>query len=371
MLNRILIIGGGIAGLSIAWKLAKTGAQIVLFERGNLAREASWAAAGMLAAHVEAEPGEDALLPFALEAQKRWPAFAQELSAASGMDAGYRETGTLFVAARRDDVGVLQQRHDYLNARGLGLEWCDGDDLRRAEPFLHPRITRALLSKRDHQADNRLTVQALIAACKKAGVELRENSAVEKVIIKDKRVSGVVVKGETIAADCVVLAAGAWSGGIDGLAEFAPPVFPMKGQVLALQMDAQRPLMRHVVWTPRAYFVPRADGRLIIGATMEDKGFDTQLTGGGVLSLLEEARDVLPGMEELPLMESWVNFRPTTPDDAPIIGGCGAQGLVFATGQHRNGILFTPLLADTIRDYITGGQLPDIARPFSVDRFKH
>ncbi len=370
--KEIKIIGGGVAGLCIGWKLAASGYAVTLYDSGEVGRGASWAAAGMLAAAIEAEPGEDALLPFALEAQQRWPAFARELESYSGKSAGYAESGTLFIAAEADDLGILKQRHAYLSARGLPVNWCAPGELRKKEPFLAPRITSALFSAHDHQADNRLLVEALHAACRKAGVTIHARAPVEEILISGGRVSGLKVKGETLAAENIILCAGAWSATIKGLpAEIIPPVFPMKGQMVALQMEPRLPLLRHVLWTPQIYMVPRADGRLIIGATMEDKGFDSQMTAGGMLHLLREAWEVLPGIEELPLIESWAGFRPTSRDDAPIIGASGIEGLTYATGQHRNGILFTPLVGRIIHDYIVTGQLDDLAAPFTMERFAH
>ncbi|HZT51315.1 MAG TPA: FAD-dependent oxidoreductase, partial [Stellaceae bacterium] len=170
------------------------------------------------------------------------------------------------------------------------------------------------------------------------------------------------------AADVVVVAAGAWSGQIAGL-PLKLPVRPVKGQMLALRMDAAAPLLRHVIWAPKAYLVPRGDGRLIVGATTEERGFDERLTAGGVLALLEGAWRALPGIEELPIDEMWVGFRPGSRDDAPMLGPCGAEGLVVATGHHRNGILLTPVTAEVVARFVLEGVLDPVARPFSSDRF--
>jgi len=368
----VSIIGAGVAGLGIAWQLAQQGYAVKVFDQGAVGQGASWAAAGMLAAVLEAEPGEDALLPFVLEAQALWPEYARSLEAYSGLAVGYRETGTLSIAPLRDDVGVLQQRLSFLQQRGLPVRWLDRADLKAREPFLAPRIAHALYSPHDHQVDNRALVQALHQAALKAGVEIFPHHKIDRIILENNRVQGMVVKGEALAAPCVVLAAGAWSGSIAGLPAHAlPPVFPMKGQLLALQMEVRQPLLRHVVWTPQVYLVPRCDGRLVVGATMEDKGFDTGLTAGGLLHLLRETWEVLPGIEELPLLESWAGLRPTSRDDAPILGASGVEGLVLATGQHRHGILMTPLLAKTVADYIISGELAAIATPFTMARFSH
>lgn len=367
----IHIIGGGVAGLSLAWRLAQSGLRVTVFDKGAIGRGASWAAAGMLAAVVEAEPGEDVLLPFVLESQRMWPEFARELQTYTGLDIGYRESGTLFVAAERDDEGLLKQRFDFLKARCLPVEWLERGELRKREPYFSPRVTHGFYSASDHQVDNRMLVDALHAACKKAGVELHAHADVSEIKISGGRATHLVVNEGIIAVDAVVLAAGAWSGTIKGMPlEASPPVFPMKGQLLALQMDTRQPLLRHVVWTPQLYLVPRSDGRLIIGATLEDKGFDASLTAGGILHLLRETWEALPGMEELPLLEAWAGFRPTSRDDAPILGESAIENIGFMTGQHRHGILMTPLLASAMSEYILKGRLPDIAAPFTIQRFK-
>jgi glycine oxidase len=193
---------------------------------------------------------------------------------------------------------------------------------------------------------------------------------VHAVDIDGERARGVVVDGERLPAEVVVLAGGAWSAGLDGLPAAArPPVRPVKGQMLALRMDPQRPLLRHVLWAPKGYLAPKADGRLIVGGTVEERGFDPDLTAGGVLALLEAAWRALPAIEELPIDEFWTGFRPTSRDDAPILGPTAIEGLFVATGHHRNGILLTPLTALAVSAAIMSGRLPEVIRDFTIDRF--
>lgn len=306
-----------------------------------------------------------------LESQKQWPLFAKELEAASGENIGYHECGTLFIAGEKDDEGLIEQRFRFLSSRGLPVNMLSRGDLRKVEPYFSTRVSSALYSPHDHQVDNRALTAALLAACKKAGVTITENTAVTRIVIDDGAVRGLEINNTVINASHVVLAAGAWSGSMGGIPQnILPPVFPMKGQLCALQMDARAPLLRHVVWTKHVYLVPRKDGRLIIGATMEDKGFDDSLTGGGLLHLLHRTWEVLPGIEELPFIESWAGFRPTSRDDAPILGPSGINGLTYATGQHRHGILMTPLLAGAVASYIINGALPDVALGMTMARFK-
>jgi glycine oxidase len=369
--KHIHIIGAGVAGLGIGLRLAQAGCAVDVYDKDEAGHGASFAAAGMLAAILESEPGEEALLPFLLEAQTLWPGYARELNALSGKDVGYIETGTIFAARERDDIGILRQRHSYFHNRGIALEWLDRDQLHAREPFISPRAHNALYSAQDHQVDNRALVAALLAACQKAGVTIHARTPVDEIVIADNRVTGLRIAGKITPAENVILAAGAWSGSMKGLPEKnLPPVYPLKGQMLALQMDPKQPLLTHVLWTPRVYLVPRADGRLVIGATMEDRGFESVARAGSVLHLLREAFDILPGIEELPLIESWTGFRPTTRDDAPILGPSGVDGLCYATGQHRHGILLTPLLADVLCAYIMSGRLNPLAAALTMARFQ-
>ena len=357
-------------GLSIGWRLAAAGCPVDLYERGVAGRGATWAAAGMLAACVELEPTEEALLALDRLSQSMWPDFARELEAASdGIDVGYREEGTLVVALTRDDVEKLRFAWEMQRDAGIPLEWLSGAAARQREPYLNPRIAAALYSPQDRQVDNRQVAAALVAAFRRAGGRLHERAEVDAIDIAGGRAQGVVVAGERRAADIVVLAAGAWSAGVPGVPEAArPPVRPVKGQMLAVRMDRAAPLLRHVVWGPTGYLVPRRDGRLLVGATVEERGFDGTLTAGGLYTLLDAAWRVLPGIEELPIDETWTGFRPGSRDDAPYLGPTAIAGLVLATGHHRNGILLTPVTAAAIADFVLTGTVAQAIRPFAVDR---
>jgi glycine oxidase len=324
----------------------------------------------MLAAAIETEPGEEPLLPLTLESQRLWPDFARELLAATGISVEYRDEGTLVVALNRDDAETLRHSFDFQRSLGLDIEWLNAVDARRREPHLKPGIAAAVFSKNDHQVENRALARALIAACRSAKVNLHEHCAVAEIVTAGGRACGVETAQGREDADIVVLAAGAWSREVGGIpAAYQPPVRPIKGQMLAVQMDPQAPLLHHVVWLPRAYLVPRNDGRLLIGATVEERGFDTSLTAGGMLALIEGAWRGVPTIEELPISETWVGFRPGSRDDAPMLGPSGIDGLVIATGHHRNGILLTPISAGVISDYILSGRLPEAAVPFDPQRF--
>jgi len=324
----------------------------------------------MLAAGIEAEPGEASLYGLNRRSQELWPGFAAELEAASGLAVGYRDEGTLAVALSRDDVAQLRFHYDYQRSLGVALEWLSGADARRREPHLHPSLAAAVLSPRDHQVDNRRLVTALRRAFLAAGGRLHEHSPVSAIETAGGRVTALRLGDCRQQADIVVLAAGAWSTEIAGLPRAAqPPVRPVKGQMLALRMDAAAPLLNHVVWTPKVYLVPRRDGRLIVGATVEERGFDPSLTAGGIFALLEGAWRAVPGIEELVIDEMWAGFRPGSRDDAPVLGPSPVEGLVLATGHHRNGILLTPVTAEAVSRFILCGERDEAIRPFAIERF--
>jgi glycine oxidase len=367
---KTVVIGAGVVGLSIAWRLAQAGCPVTVFDRAKAGRGASWAAAGMLAAAVETEPGEEKLLALTLESQKLWPRFAREIEAASGISIGYRDEGTIVVALTRDDAAQLRFSYEFQRSLGLDIDWLSGAEARRREPHLQPGISGAVLSPKDHQVENRLLGSALVRAARRAGVVLYEHCPVREVELSGGRARGVVSDRGSDPADIVVLAAGAWSREIAGIpASYLPPVRPIKGQMLALSMDPAAPLVRHVIWLPRGYLVPRLDGRLIVGATVEERGFDDKITAGGLLALIEGAWRAVPAIEELPVAETWVGFRPGSRDDAPMLGPSGIDQFVVATGHHRNGILLTPITAAAISAYVLTGRLPEVVTPFAPDRF--
>lgn len=365
---KVAIIGGGVIGLGLGWRLAQRGVAVDIFERDRAGSGASHAAAGMLAAACEAEPGESALGVLNRASLDLWPDFAAELEAASGMAVGLRREGTLIVALNRDDAARLRHDMAFQRSQGIELEWLTPAEAREKEPCLAPQLAGALFSPADIQVDNRALAASLAEAFRRAGGTLREQAPVERVEIANGRACAVVVAGEVHDADVVVLAAGAWSGGFD-LPVPRPPVRPVKGQLLAVQMSPADPLLRHVVWAPKAYLVPRADGRLIVGATVEERGFDTQITAGGLFSLLDGAWRAVPGIEELPVIETWVGFRPTSRDDAPILGPSALPGLMFATGHHRNGILLTPVTAEAMAATILEKRVDPRIAGFGIGRF--
>jgi glycine oxidase len=367
----IAIVGGGVIGLSIGWRLAQAGARVSVFERDAAGRGASWAAAGMLAAGSEVEPGESVLFGLLKRSQAMWPDFAAELAAASGIDVELRTEGTLAIALNADELGRLRQTHALQQRTGVMARWLTRSEALELEPGLNPRLSGAVLAAEDYQVENRILAEALKTAFLAAGGTLHEQAGQVAVRVVGGRAFGVTANGIAYPAATVVVAAGAWSPDVPGLPpEAVPPVRPVKGQMLALRMDPAAPILNHVLWTQKAYLVPRRDGRLLVGATTEERGFDANLTAGGMLGLLESAWRALPGVEELPIVESWVGFRPGSRDDAPILGETGVPGLILATGHHRNGILLTPLTARTLADLVMTGETDKDIAAFGLDRFR-
>ncbi len=351
---KVAIIGAGVNGLGIGWRLAQSGCIVDIFDRGEAGRGASWAAAGMLAAASEVEPQEEGVLKLHLHSQRLWPAFTKELEASSGIGIDYRSEGTLILATG-DEVDRLRFRYEHMRALDLDVEWLSANAARDAEPALGPTLRGAISAPQDHQVDNRKVTMALHKAALTAGARLHEHS--EVTLDSGK----VIVHGKIHDADIVILAAGAWAGELADV-----PVRPVKGQAISLQ--AAPYFLSHVIWTRGAYIVPRRDGRLIIGATVEEKGFDDSITAGGMLTLLHSAWHALPDIQELPILETWAGFRPGSPDDAPILG-YGPANIVYCCGHNRNGIMLLPAMIEAISQLVLSGSLPDLAASFTMDRF--
>ncbi len=367
--GQVLIVGGGIMGLGIGWELARAGCGVTLCERAQAGRGASWAAAGMLSPLVEAQVVEEELVRLGLASSRLYPEWVAQLEEYAGMEVGYRREGALKVALDRDDVGVLEHLFETQRRLGLEVEWLRGAEAREQEPLLSPRVAAAISCEGDHQVDNRRMLEALIAAFSKAGGILREQAPVERVEVGEGRVRGVRVAGEWVAADTVVLAAGCWSATVGGIPECArPPVRPVKGQMLAAEME-QGVQLGKVVWAPEAYLVPKEGGRLLLGSTSEEKGFDTRLTAGGLFSILRGAWEAVPGIYDLPIVETWTGLRPGSRDNAPILGKTPVEGLILATGHFRKGILLAPVTAREVASLVLTGQTSERLAPFQLARF--
>jgi glycine oxidase len=364
----VAVVGAGVIGLSIAWRLALRGLSVAVFERATAGGGASLAATGMLAAAAEHEPGCRDLLALALESQRQWPQFRAALEAQSNCDIDFRESGTLVVALGRDEVERLRFRHDLHKRCGLPTRWLGGPEVRAMEPGLRPAVAAGLYCADDHQVDPRLVMAALRTAYTAAGGCLLEHCPVAGVDLQGGRVVGLVTAAGGCRAPTVVLTAGAWTGDLlpPGL---AAPVRPLKGQALAVRTTPDTGTLAHIVWTEQIHMAPKSDGRLIVGATVEERGFDDAITAGGLFALLEGARRAFPAIEEMTIDAVWTGFRPSSVDDAPILGATSISGLALATGHHRNGYLLAPATAFAMEALIADGALPAVAQPFGLDRF--
>ena len=353
----LAVIGAGVIGLSCAWRAAQAGMSVVVLERDEPGSGSSGVAAGMLAPVTEADFGEDALLALNTESREMWPGFAAELEELTGLPTGYADCGALVVAADRDDAEELRRLHALQRRLGLDSEWLGARAARSLEPGLSPRIGGAILAPQEGQVDPSAVVAALARALVNAGGELRDGAEVASLETDSGCVTGVrTATGDRVQASHVLVAAGAWSSAGELATEAgAPEVRPVKGQLLELRVRQGGTLpASRIVRTPRCYVVGRSDGRVVIGATTEEQGFDTTITAGGVFRLLEAAYEVLPDIGELELVRARAGLRPFTPDNRPVVGPGAVEGLLWATGHGRNGVLLAPLTARRMMDALRG-----------------
>src|SRR5262245_21818202 len=366
----LVVIGAGVIGLAIGWRAAQRGLRPVVLDAGEPGAGATGVAAGMLAPVTEADFGEEPLIELNLVAARRYPEFISELEDESGHATGFRQTGALNVAIDRDQAEELQRLHELQRSLGLEARWLSAGACRALEPGLATRVTGGIEAPGDHQVSPRLLAGALRAALERAGGTVRPFARATSAAVEGDRVAGVGLEsGELIAASTVVVAAGAPSGDLELPPGAVVPVRPVKGQILRLRGNLAAPLVSRIVRTPEVYVVPRADGRVIVGATVEERGFDTAVTAGGVLELLRAAYEVLPGVTELELLHADAGHRPATPDNDPVVGEGALPGLVWATGHWRNGVLLAPVTADAVTDLIAGEGPARELRAFSPDRF--
>ena len=366
----VAVIGGGVCGLVVAWCAAQRGLSVCVIERDAFGGAASAVAAGMLAPASEADAGEPELLALGIRSATLWPAFAEQLEAASGVDVGYRTCGSLLLARDRDGMEALERERELRTRMGLSATPLLPSLARALEPSLAPAVRGALEIPGDHVVDPRALCAALVVACERSGVPLCTGCAVARLVVDGDRVAGVALAdGSSLAATQVVLAAGAWSGELAGIPPTVQlPVRPVKGQTLRLrdpQHDPERPLLSRVVRFAGGYLVPRGDGHYVLGATVEERGFDTTITALALYELLRDAAEVVPGVLELDVEEACAGLRPGTPDNAPLLGPSRAlDGLVLATGHYRNGILLAPVTGELIAAFLAdGAALPEAFAP--------
>lgn len=359
----VVVVGGGIIGLAIAWRASRLGLAVTLCERHGLPSylAAAHVAAGMLAPVAEADAQERALLSLGLDSAARWDGFVAELEEEAGIDVGHRRCGTLMVARDRDEAEHVDREIRLREQLGVPVARLLPSAARRLEPALAPAIRAAFHAPADHAVDPRAVCEALLLACTARGVTLRPGCEVASV-----GPGGVTLaSGERVAAGRTVVAAGAWAARLKGLPALC--IRPVKGQLLRLAARAgEASLLDHVVRWDGGYLVPRTDGRVVLGATMEDRGYDTSVTALAVYELLRDAGELVPGVLELDLEAAIAGLRPATPDNAPLLGEW--EGVVLACGHHRNGVLLTPVTADRIGELLAGRDA-GIDPAFAPDRF--
>jgi glycine oxidase len=366
-----VIIGAGTIGLACAWRAARRGLRVRVVERDAPGAGATHVAAGMLAPVGEANWGEDALVRIALASARDWSGFAAALERDGGLQSGYEPRGALHVALDRDEAEELRRRFELMSSLDLGVEWLRPRGCRTLEPGLSTHVAAGVHLPGEAAVDPRLLVPALVAAVEASGGEVLVEADTVDALFEGNRIAGVVTAdGREHRAERVVLATGAWSGASAWLPTAArPPVRPVKGQLLVLRGNSEQTISERIITTERVYLVPRPDGRLIVGATVEERGFDLQVTAGGVYELLREAYRTLPDVIELELVETLAGLRPGTPDNAPLIGPGAIDGLLLATGHYRNGILLTPVTAEIIAAMLAGEPTPPEAQLAHPGRF--
>ena len=363
----VLIVGGGIMGSAVALRLAQRGVGVTVIERGIPGAEASSAAAGMLAPQTEAD-GPGPMLALGLKSRALYPELAVELREATGIDVGYQRSGVLALGFGEEDERTLSFRRTWQVAQGQRAELLAEPALRTLEPALGPSVRAALHFPDDAQVNPAALARAFSQAAAAAGARFLQGRYVRRVVVEQGAVTGLELDGEILSADKVVLAAGSWSGLVEGGGVPATVVRPARGQLVAI--ETRPPLFHHVLSVHgRGYLVPRRDGTVVAGSTVEMVGFRKEVTVGGLATILDLARTLVPGLADAPVLSSWSNFRPYTEDQLPVLGATAVRGLFLATGHHRNGILLAPITGDAIARLVATGEAGVDLAPFSVTRY--
>jgi glycine oxidase len=359
------IAGGGVIGGSIAMELARAGLRVGVFDRQQPGQEASWASAGIISPAPE-NPGMIATVDLAKKSAALYPEFVALVEEVSGQSTGFRRKGTLEALFSHDTKAELSTIIALHHGLGLKAEPLRAEDARELEPALSEEIEAAVLRPEEASIDNRLLTAAVLEAARRSGAEIFSGSGVKAIWRDGKRCRGLILQNEKVEAKWTIIAAGCFSGTIEGIAAYAP-VRPAKGQMAALR--AEELSLERVLWSEKIYLVPRNDGRILAGATIEYVGFDKRVTAGGIEKILSAAIELAPGLRNARIEETWAGLRPDSADHLPILGPADIEGLVMATGHFRSGILLTPITARLIREWITEQRVSMDWERFSPLRF--
>lgn len=362
----VVIAGAGLIGSAIALELAQAGLRVGVFDSQEPGKEASWASAGILSPAPES-PAMIPLVPLGKASMALYPGFVENVEEISGLQTGYRRKGTLngiLAAHAREELNTTVALH-----RGLGLaaEPLSAAEARELEPALSEEIAAGVLRPEEASIDNRALTVAVQKAAAQSGAQFFPGKGAEAIRREGNRCLGVKTGGENVAADCTIVASGCYSARIVGAGEYAP-VRPAKGQMISLRCAGVK--IERVLWSEHIYLVPRNDGRILAGATVEYVGFDKTVTAGGVQKLLSAAMELVPGLEAGQIEETWAGLRPDTPDHLPILGPADAEGLLFATGHFRSGVLLAPVTAKLMREWVVNKSVSADLSRFSPMRFR-
>lgn len=361
-----VVAGGGVIGAAIALELAGAGLKVGVYDAREPGREASWASAGMISPVPESQ-AMASLLPISIASVDRYPEFIARVEELSGQKVGYRKGGALDVflsGEKQDKIAQILEQH---RSAGLRADALNGQQACELEPALTSEVRAAVLRPDEASLDNRLFTQATLEAARRKGVAIHPGNGAKGLLTDGRICKGLQVETGNVEARWTIIAAGCFSAGIEGAAVYAP-VTPAKGQMVALRCDSVR--LQRDLWNEHTYLVPRTDGRIIAGATIEYEGFDRSVTAAGMKTILTGAISLVPALQKARIEETWAGLRPDTPDHLPILGPTDQNGLLIATGHFRSGILLTPITAQLIREWVTTEKVSVDWSAFSPMRFQ-
>ena len=362
----VAIAGGGVIGGAIALELARAGLRVAVFDRQQAGQEASWASAGILSPAPE-NPGMVAMVPLGKASLALYPEFVGWVEEISGKSTGFRPKGTLEALFSNDAKAELSTIIALHHGLGLKADPLRAEDARELEPALNEEVEAAVLRPDEGSVDSRVLTAAILKAAERSGAEIFSGDGAKAIWRNGNRCAGLVLQKEKVEAKWTIIAAGCFSATIEGIAQYVP-VRPAKGQMAALRADDLK--MERVLWSEKIYLVPRNDGRILAGATIEYAGFDKRTTAGGIAKILSAAIDLAPGLANAHIEETWAGLRPDSPDHLPILGPTDVDGLVIATGHFRSGILLAPITARLVREWITEQRVSADWDRFSPLRFQ-